>query len=179
MDELIDVLDETGVKTGKIATRDEVHQKGLWHRAIVVAIINKNDEILLQQRSYNKEKNAGMWDISVAGHVLANENSKLTSIREIKEEINVDCKESELEHILTYIDQRVIRDDFIENQFYDFYILRKDNIEISDITIQTSELEQVKYVNINKLKNMINERIVVDRPEVYKTLFGYISNKKC
>lgn len=58
--ELIDVLNENGVKTGKIASRDEVHQKGLWHRAIVVAIINEKNEILLQQRSANKEKNANM-----------------------------------------------------------------------------------------------------------------------
>ena len=52
MEEMIDVLDENGVKTGTIATRKEVHKKGLWHRAIVVAIINEKNEILIQQRSY-------------------------------------------------------------------------------------------------------------------------------
>ena len=40
MEEMIDVLVEYGVKTGKV-TRKEVHQQGLWHRAIVVAIINE------------------------------------------------------------------------------------------------------------------------------------------
>lgn len=63
MVELIDILDKNEIKTGETATRKEVHKKGLWHRAIVVAIINNNNETLLQQRSYNKEKNAGMWDI--------------------------------------------------------------------------------------------------------------------
>lgn len=67
--ELIDVLDENGVKTGEILPRDDIHKKGLWHRSIVVAIINDKNEILLQQRSKDKEKNAGMWDISVAGHI--------------------------------------------------------------------------------------------------------------
>ena len=56
MNELIDILDENELKTGEIATRKEVHKKGLWHRAIVVALINDNNQILLQQRSYNKEK---------------------------------------------------------------------------------------------------------------------------
>lgn len=37
-EELIDVLDENGIKTGQILPRKEVHQKGLWHRIIVVAI---------------------------------------------------------------------------------------------------------------------------------------------
>ena len=59
--ELIDVLDENGNKTGEILSRDEIHKKGLWNRSIVVAIINKKNEILLQQRAKNKEKNAGMW----------------------------------------------------------------------------------------------------------------------
>ena len=51
MEELIDVLDENGVKTGEVLTRKEVHKRGLWHRAIAVAIINEQNEILIQQRS--------------------------------------------------------------------------------------------------------------------------------
>ena len=54
--ELIDILNENGIKTGQVASRDEAHRKGLWHRAIVVAIINEKNEILLQQRAANKEK---------------------------------------------------------------------------------------------------------------------------
>ena len=46
--ELIDVLDENGMHTGEVLARDEIHKRGLWHRAIVVAIINENNEILLQ-----------------------------------------------------------------------------------------------------------------------------------
>ena len=53
-EELIDVLDENGIKTGQIMTRNEIHKQGLWHRAIVVAIINEKNEILLQQRSMEK-----------------------------------------------------------------------------------------------------------------------------
>ena len=69
MEELLDVLDENGIKTGEVVPRSEVHKRGLWHRSIVVAIINEKNEILLQQRSMTKEKNAGMWDISAAGHI--------------------------------------------------------------------------------------------------------------
>lgn len=54
-EELIDVLDENGVLTGEMIPRSEVHKQGLWHRAIVVAIVNENNQILLQQRSEKKE----------------------------------------------------------------------------------------------------------------------------
>lgn len=47
-EELIDVLDENGVLTGEVLTRSEVHKKGLWHRSIVVAIVNEKNEVLLQ-----------------------------------------------------------------------------------------------------------------------------------
>lgn len=67
--EMIDILDENGVKTGEIVSRDEAHQKGLWHRVIVVAILNDKNEILLQQRAENKEKNANMWDISCRAYI--------------------------------------------------------------------------------------------------------------
>lgn len=59
-EELLDVLDENGIKTGQVLPRREVHKKGLWHRIIVVAIVNEKNEILLQQRSANKDKNPGM-----------------------------------------------------------------------------------------------------------------------
>ncbi len=88
-EEMIDVLDENGIKTGKVLPRKEVHKRGLWHRAIVVAIINDNNEILLQQRSANKEKNANMWDISVAGHISSGQDALSAAAREINEEVSI------------------------------------------------------------------------------------------
>ena len=55
MEEMIDVLDENGIKTGEVLSRSEIHKRGLWHRLIVVAVINEKNEILMQQRSKNKE----------------------------------------------------------------------------------------------------------------------------
>ena len=37
MEELLDVLDDNGIKTGVILPRSEVHKKGLWHRIIAVS----------------------------------------------------------------------------------------------------------------------------------------------
>ena len=40
MEEKFDVLNELGEFTGEIATRDECHKKGLWHRAVYAFIID-------------------------------------------------------------------------------------------------------------------------------------------
>ena len=49
MEEKFDVLNEFGEFTGGVATRDECHRKGLWHRAVYAFIIDSNKNILLQK----------------------------------------------------------------------------------------------------------------------------------
>lgn len=176
--ELIDVLDENGVKTGEILPRDEIHKKGLWHRAIVVAVINEENKILLQQRSEKKEKNAGMWDISVAGHISTGQDALSAAAREINEEVsvnlgyNVDIKA--FRYMFSYRTMQKCSENFIENQFYDFFILRKENIKIQDIKMQESEVQAIKFVSINELIEMIDKKIIVDRKPVYDELINYL-----
>ncbi len=172
--ELIDVLDENGVKTGKVLDRGAIHKNGLWHRAIAVAIINGKQEILLQQRAENKEKNAGMWDISVAGHISAGQNSKDAALREISEEIGIEISKNELEYIFSYRMNQKVSDEFIENQFYDFYIIKNDNIKIENIKIQESELQDIKFVDLSTLNKMLDEHIIVDRKPIYDELVNYL-----
>ena len=83
MEELIDVLDKNGNKTGKIVTRKQVHEQGLWHRIIVASIIDKNGHLLMQQRSLNKDSNPGKWDVSAAGHVSSGQTSIEAAVREV------------------------------------------------------------------------------------------------
>lgn len=51
MKEKFDILNEYGEFTDIIKTRKEVHEKGLWHRAVVLFIINdKNEEFTKKKR---------------------------------------------------------------------------------------------------------------------------------
>lgn len=178
MEELIDILDENGVKTGEVLTRKEVHKRGLWHRAIAVAIINEQNEILIQQRSLKKEKNAGMWDISVAGHISSGQDALSAASREINEEVsvnlgfNVDIKE--FRYMFSYRKEEIFKEDFIERQFYDFFVLRKNGLKAEDIKIQESEVEQIKFVSISELNEMIENNELVERTPVYKELMNYL-----
>lgn len=178
MEELIDVLDENGIKTGEVLTRSEVHKKGLWHRAIVVAIVNRNNQILLQQRSYKKDKNPGMWDISVAGHISTGQDALSAALTEINEEVSIDIgynvKAKDLRYMFSYRKEQILRDDFIERQFYDFFILRKNALKENGIRVQESEIEQIKFVNISELNKMIENNEIIERDAVYKELMRYL-----
>ena len=177
-EEMLDVLDENGIKTGEILPRSLVHKKGLWHRAIVVAIINENNEILLQQRSATKDKNANMWDISVAGHISTGQDSLSAATREINEEVSVslgyhvDIKD--FRFMFSFRKEQKFFDEFIERQFYDFFILRKNDIDINKTKFQESEVQAIKFVNINELNEMRGQNILVERDECYDELSAYL-----
>ena len=48
MEEYFDILDEKGNYTGKIETRKKCHKEGLYHKAVVVFIMNSKGQVLLQ-----------------------------------------------------------------------------------------------------------------------------------
>lgn len=178
MEELIDVLNENGIKTGEILPRSEVHKKGLWHRIIVVAIINEENEVLMQQRSHSKDKNPGMWDISVTGHISAGQDSLSAAAREINEEVSVNLgynvEIKDFRYMFSYRKEERVSENHMDRQFYDFFVLRKKDIKTENIKVQESEVEQIKFVNISELNTMIANKQVVERDAVYKELMNYL-----
>lgn len=174
MEEIIDVLDENGIKTGEVLTRKEVHKQGIWHRCIVVAIIDKDNQILMQQRSYDKDTNPGKWDISVAGHVSAGQTSLGAAIREVEEEVGIHLNNEDLQYIFTTKKESRPKEDIIEKHFYDFYIAKISKIDIDHITLQESEVENAKLVNKEEFKYMVEYENMVKRDEIYNSLLEYL-----
>ena len=70
--ELLDIVDENNNLTGEKIDRKIVHEKGIWHREIVVHIINDKKEMLLQKRAATKKLCHNMWALC-AGHIDAGE----------------------------------------------------------------------------------------------------------
>ena len=177
-EEFIDVLDENGIKTGEILPRSEIHKKGLWHRAIVVAIINEKNEILLQQRSAKKEKNSNMWDISVAGHITSGQDSVMAATREISEEVSVslgyNVEVKDFRFMFSFRKIQKIKEDFIEKQFYDFLVLRQSGLHENNIKMQESEVQAIKFVNVSQLNEMRSQGLLVERNECYDALIDYL-----
>lgn len=177
-EEFIDVLDENGIFTGDIVSRSEVHKRGLWHRAIVVAIVNEKNQILLQKRAANKDKNPNMWDISVAGHISAGQDALSAAAREINEEVCVmlgyKTEIKDFRYMYSYRKEQVIREDFIERQFYDLFILREFGLDDKTLHFQKEEVQAVKFVDLMELREMEKNNEIVPRPEVYSVLLKYL-----
>lgn len=173
--ELIDVVDENGNLTGEVATRNEIHTKGLWHKIIVVAVIDENGHILMQQRAKTVETNPLKWDVTSAGHIQAGQTSKDAAIRELSEEVRVKVNEDDLHYLLTYKNKKIL-ENYLDNQFYDCYLVKQKNIDMNKIKMQESEVEQVKICNLNEVKEMIENEQVVAREKFYTELLKYLKN---
>lgn len=87
-DELFDVVDEHDHILRR-ATRAEVHEQGLIHRAVHILVFNKNRDCLLQKRSMLKDRHPGVWDSSAAGHLDAGEDYETAARRELAEELGI------------------------------------------------------------------------------------------
>lgn len=178
MEELIDVLDENGNKTGEVLTREQIHKKGLCHRIVVIAITDEQGNILMQQRSKNKDKNPGEWDVAAAGHVSSGQNSTEAAIRETLEEVGIKVNKKELEYILTYKNKENVEEDYIDNQIYDCYIVKRERIDLNNIKIQESEVDQVKLCNLKEFNQIIKNGNIVKRDEFYKKIIEYLKQLK-
>lgn len=91
--------------------RATIHRENLLHRAVHIFIVNRRGELLLQKRSYRKDKFPRRWDSSAAGHVNAGEAYRDCAIRELKEELGVAASLVYLEKIPA---SRITGHEFIE-----------------------------------------------------------------
>jgi len=175
---ITEIKQKVNQQTGEILSRKEVHKRGLWHRIIVVAIINDKNEILIQQRSNNKDKNPGKWDISVTGHLSAGQDSLTAATREISEEVSVSLGYSvevkDFRFMFSYRKEEKVNENHYDRQFYDFFILRQKGLTIENLKFQSSEVQDIKFVNISELNKMREENILVSREECYNELADYL-----
>jgi len=155
MKEKFDVLNEWGEFTGEVATRDECHKKGLWHRAVYAFIVNDKNEILLQRRSSNKKQWPNKWDVTIGGHVLMGEFGREALIRETKEELGIDIDDCDIKYLVgsTSIDTHK---DIVNKHFNECYIITKD-IDLSKIKLQKEEVSEVRFFTIEEIMEMVHD----------------------
>jgi isopentenyl-diphosphate delta-isomerase len=75
MSDFIDVLTTSGLRTGEILPRIEIHRLGKYHRAVHLYLFNSKNEVFLQRRALTVDHFPGVFGISVTGHIKAGEFS--------------------------------------------------------------------------------------------------------
>lgn len=147
--EKVNVYNRNRELTDVIKERNKLDD-GEYRISAHIWIINKTNELLIQQRVGTAKKFPHMWS-QTGGGVLVNESSKETVKRESKEELNLEIDENEIYYIGSYVRKKDI---------VDVWLVKKE-IEIEKLKLEPSEVENVKLVTFEEFDNMIEEGIVV------------------
>lgn len=155
--EYFNIYNKYGEKTDKIIERNEAHRDGICHRVIHLWILNMNNELLIQQRSSNKESGANLWHVSVGGHIDAYESIESTLIRETKEELglNISHLMDSIVYLYSFNECTIEHDgDYIDNEIYDVFVLKAD-FDLSQVTAQEEEVQAVKYIKYDDFRRIV------------------------
>ena len=174
--EYFDVINENGSPTGKTKLRKDVHRDGDWHRAIDIWILNSKNELLLQKRSLQKESYPGLWEVSCSGHISAGEESRLSALRELEEELGIKIDPEDLQFIFEVKESHITNNGtFINNEIKDVYLVQKD-FDLNTLNLQTEEVSAVRWVNYQDLKQDLQNspQIYVQHEAEYARLFEYL-----
>ena len=85
-DEIITIVDVDNNVVGS-ATRREMRDRGLPHRATYILVFNSKGELFVQKRTMSKDIYPGYYDVATGGVVLVDESYDLSAERELAEEL--------------------------------------------------------------------------------------------
>ena len=152
--ELWDIYDINRNKTGRVINRNSNQRlkEGEYHLVVEAIIINSIGKILLSKRAEFKSKYPLMWECT-GGSCIKGENSLQAILREIKEELGMNFKETDA------IFYKTLRDDKAKD-FKDIWLFRK-NIEIKDLKFTDREVIDSKWVTIEEFEIMCKQKEIV------------------
>ena len=169
-EEMVDVYNpKTMAKTGEVIAKRIAHKQGIWHSSIHLIIVNKDRlKTLFQQRASDKALYPNAWDIAVGGHISSGEDDTLAVRRELEEELGINPEKYNIEFIKKYKEE--LYNNGINNKEIVSIFMLYANIDLSDIILQTEEVQDAKWINKEEMELLIRQGKVIPHEEEYKIL---------
>lgn len=173
-DDLFDILNEDGTRSGLTKPRALVHRDGDLHGASHVFLTRLHEgriEVLLQKRSMTKDSFPGCLDISSAGHLDAGEAYDDAARRELSEELGI---QNQMPQFL-FIQRQDYEASFYGSYFHDreidyVYMLELD-LPAEAFKIEEAELQSVHWMAAAEVLNAVdagNPRFCLLREEFHR-----------
>ena len=144
IEEKVILVDKLDNQIG-LMNKQEAHIKGVLHRAFSIFIFNSNNELLLQQRAFEKYHSAGLWTNTCCSHPRNNESLLDAANRRLNEEMGMKCR---LNKSFDFIYNAKMPNDLIEHEF-DHVLFGFSN---DFPKINKEEVFDFKYMSINDIK---------------------------
>lgn len=111
--EQVILVDERDALIGSIE-KMEAHRKALLHRAFSVFVFNNREEMLLQQRAFEKYHSGGLWTNSCCSHPRFGEDTQSAAARRLREEMGF---ETPLKKIFDFVYKADFANGLTEHEF--------------------------------------------------------------
>jgi isopentenyl-diphosphate delta-isomerase len=140
----------------------EAHEKAILHRAFSVFILNKDNEIMLQQRAHQKYHSPLLWTNTCCSHQRVGESNIEAGTRRLREEMGFEVELKELFHFI----YKAPFDNGLTEHELDHVMIGYFNDKPQ---INTEEVESWKWMKMAAIK----EDMTVN-PELYTIWFKII-----
>lgn len=140
----------------------EAHEKAVLHRAFSVFVLNKNNEIMLQQRAHHKYHSPLLWTNTCCSHQREGETNIQAGTRRLFEEMGFTTELKELFHFI----YKAPFDNGLTEHELDHVMIGYYN---EAPKINNDEVESWKWMAIDEVK-----RDMEKHPEIYTVWFKII-----
>src|SRR5210317_1566065 len=123
----------------------EAHEKALLHRAFSVFIFNDKNELMLQQRAFQKYHSPGLWTNTCCSHQREGESNIEGGKRRLKEEMGF---VTELQETISFIYKAPFDNGLTEHEF-DHVMIGYYN---SEPKININEVADWKWMSLENVR---------------------------
>jgi isopentenyl-diphosphate delta-isomerase len=164
MKEEVILVDTNDVPLGTMP-KMEAHEKAILHRAFSVFILNKEGQLMLQQRALSKYHSPGLWTNTCCSHQRLGETNIEAGNRRLQEEMGF---KTPLKELFSFVYKATFDNGLTEHEF-DHVILGYYD---SEPIINHEEVTNWKWMN---LEEIIKE--IKTTPDNYTAWFKIIFDR--
>lgn len=165
-----------------IVDREKGIERGLLLECVQLWVINpETAQVLMQRRSKNKKSNPGKIDVSVSGHVRANETLTQAMLREASEEIGLTDSEHLCSRMQKFAENKINLADYGRQGRYimHFYLAFLNN-SLESYKKQDEEVEELFFMDYEELKQRVrndDQEILIPKSEEAERIFSILDAK--
>ena len=164
MEEQVILVDEKDNPIGLMG-KMEAHEKAILHRAFSVFILNKEGQLMLQQRALHKYHSPGLWTNTCCSHQRMGETNLEAGARRLQEEMGF---ETPLEELFSFIYKAPFDNGLTEHEL-DHVLLGHHNAVPE---INTEEVASWKWMDLDQVAKEI-----ITMPDQYTVWFKIIFDR--
>lgn len=154
------LIDESDNITG-YSEKLEAHQEGKLHRAFSAFILNSKNELLIQQRAFQKYHSGGLWSNTCCGHFINEKDTEEQAEKRLFEEMSIKTR---LKRVFNYRYSALMDNGLIENEFVYSYLGFSEDDPVND----PNEVNDWKWIELKILK-----KTLIQYPEIFTYWFRY------